>query len=639
MKDLNLDVITIGRSSVDLYGIQIGGRLEDMSSFAKYLGGSPTNTAAGASRLGLKSAVITGVGDEHMGRYIIEQLRREGVDTRGVKTDPERLTAVVILGIRDQETFPLIFYRENCADMALTEDDIDPGFIRSARSVVLSGTHFSTATVTAMSRKAAEICRDNGGRVAFDIDYRPVLWGIGGHGTGEARFAKDGAVTEHLQAILPLCDLIVGTEEELHIAGGATDTLEAIRAVRAVTDAAIVCKRGPMGCVVFPGDIPDDIENGIRGPGFPVEVYNVLGAGDAFMSGFLRGWLRDESWETCAKFANACGAFAVSRHGCTPAMPSWTELSYFLEHGSSEHALRKDDALNHVHWATTRRRDWPALVALAIDHRAQFEEMVEESGGDLTRIGEFKKLAIRALDRVADGRPGFGTLLDGRTGKEALHGCMDGRYWVGRPVELPGSRPLRFEAGPNIAGELLSWPADQVVKCLVFYHPDDPDALRREQEQTVVTLFEACRQTEHELLLEIISSKAGRIDAQTTARAMQNFYDLGVKPDWWKLEPAADDKAWREIGACIERNDPYCRGILVLGLDAPMDDLIASFETMASHHWVKGFAIGRTVFGDAARAWLAGKIDDAAAVDRIADRFGKLVEAWGRLRDPYTKGR
>ena len=633
MENLDLDVITIGRCSVDLYGNQVGGRLEDMASFAKYLGGSPTNTAAGASRLGLKSAVITAVGDEHMGRFIIEQLKREGVDTRGVKIDPQRLTALVILGIRDHQTFPLIFYRENCADLALSVDDIDPGFIRRARSVVLSGTHFSTASVAAMSRKAAEICRDNGGRIAFDVDYRPVLWGIGGHGSGEQRYVKDGAVTEHLQAILPLCDLIVGTEEELHIVGGAADTLEALRAIRAKTDAAIVCKRGPMGCVVFPGDIPDSIEQGIRGPGFSVEVFNVLGAGDAFMSGFLRGWLFDESWRTCAEFANACGAFAVSRHGCTPAMPSWTELSYFLEHGSRERALRKDETLNHIHWATTRRREWPALVALAIDHRVQFEDMVADIGGDPGRIGGFKKLAILALDRVADGRPGFGTLLDGRFGKQALHDCMDGRYWVGRPVERPGSRPLRFEAGPDITGELLEWPADQVAKCLVFYHPDDPLALRKEQEQTVLALFDACRLTGHEMLLEIIPSKAGAVDARTTARAMQNFYDLGIKPDWWKLEPATEDAAWSAIGACIERNDPHCRGILVLGLDAPMEDLIASFELMAPHGWVKGFAIGRTVFGDAARAWLAGDIDDDAAVDRMAARFGELVEAWDRLRE------
>ena len=128
-----LDVITIGRAGVDLYGSQIGGRLEDMGSFEKYIGGSPTNIAAGTARLGLKSALITRVGDEHMGRFIREQLVREGVDVRGVKTDPERLTALVILGIRDQERFPLIFYRENCADMALCEEDIDEGFVAEAR--------------------------------------------------------------------------------------------------------------------------------------------------------------------------------------------------------------------------------------------------------------------------------------------------------------------------------------------------------------------------------------------------------------------------------------------------------------------------------------------------------------------------
>ncbi|MEQ9474305.1 PfkB family carbohydrate kinase, partial [Marinovum algicola] len=107
-----LDLITIGRSSVDLYGAQVGGRLEDMGSFDKYIGGSPTNIACGTARLGLRSAVITGVGDEHMGRFITEQLAREGVSTEGVKVDPERLTALVLLGIRDQEQFPLIFYRE-----------------------------------------------------------------------------------------------------------------------------------------------------------------------------------------------------------------------------------------------------------------------------------------------------------------------------------------------------------------------------------------------------------------------------------------------------------------------------------------------------------------------------------------------
>ena len=162
----NMDVITIGRSSVDLYGAQIGGRLEDMGSFQKYIGGSPTNIAAGTARLGLKSALITRVGNEDMGRFIREELAKEGVDVRGVKTDPERLTALVLLGIRDESQFPLIFYRENCADMALCEDDIDKGFIGEARAVVATGTHLSHPRTEAAVLKALRLAKAHGAQTA-----------------------------------------------------------------------------------------------------------------------------------------------------------------------------------------------------------------------------------------------------------------------------------------------------------------------------------------------------------------------------------------------------------------------------------------------------------------------------------------
>src|SRR5882757_1138452 len=142
--DNTIDLIAIGRSSVDLYGEQIGGRLEDMGSFAKYVGGSPANAAIAAARLGLRSGLVTRVGADHMGRYIREELIREGVDVRGVHTDPNRLTALVLLGIRDRETFPLIFYRENCADMALCEQDLDPALLAAARAALITGTHLST---------------------------------------------------------------------------------------------------------------------------------------------------------------------------------------------------------------------------------------------------------------------------------------------------------------------------------------------------------------------------------------------------------------------------------------------------------------------------------------------------------------
>jgi 5-dehydro-2-deoxygluconokinase len=163
-----LDVITIGRSSVDLYGQQIGSRLEDIASFAKSVGGCPSNIAIGTARLGLKSAVITRVGNEQMGRYIREQMIREGVSDRGIVTDPQRLTALVLLSVEDDASFPLIFYRENCADMALCEADIDPDFIGSSRSVLVTGTHFSKPNPEAAQMKAIRIAKHHGRKVIFD---------------------------------------------------------------------------------------------------------------------------------------------------------------------------------------------------------------------------------------------------------------------------------------------------------------------------------------------------------------------------------------------------------------------------------------------------------------------------------------
>lgn len=625
-----LDLISIGRSSVDLYGQQVGGRLEDMASFSKAVGGCPTNIAIGTARLGLKSAVITRVGDEQMGRFILEQLGREGVETKGVVVDPRRLTSLVILGVRDEKTFPLIFYRTDCADAALDESEIDEAFIASAKAVVVTGTHFAIPNAAKAQKKAIALARKHGRKVVFDVDYRPNLWGLAGHAAGEERYIRSDSVTQHLQAILPDCDLIVGTEEELHAAGGSEDTLAAIRAIRALSRATIVCKRGPMGCVVFPGAIPASIEDGIKGPGFPVEVYNVLGAGDAFMSGFLRGYLRDEPIETCCTWANACGAFAVSRLLCSPESPTFAELQFFLKHGSPHRALRHDVAINHVHWATTRRPQAPTLMALAIDHRAQIEAMADEAGAPRERIATFKRLAVAAAARVAKGAAGFGMLLDGRHGREALFRAGDHGFWIARPLEVPGSRPLRLEtdAEGSLGAALAEWPVDHVAKVLAFYHPDDAAALKAEQEAVLKRVALACRQVGRELLVEIICSKNGPVGDDTMASVMRRLYAIGIKPDWWKLEAQPTQAAWAAVDAAIAESDPYCRGVVLLGLDAPLPELEAAFRLAQTARTVKGFAVGRSIFGEAARGWLAGALDDEAATAMMAERFGRLVEAW-----------
>jgi 5-dehydro-2-deoxygluconokinase len=626
-----LDVITIGRVSVDLYGQQIGSRLEDIQSFAKSIGGCPSNIAIGCSRLGLKAGLITRVGDEQMGRFVREQLAREGVALDGIITDPRRLTALVLLAVENDKTFPLIFYRENCADMALSEEEIDTSFIASADAVLVTGTHFSQANTSAAQRKAVDIARASGGKVIMDIDYRPNLWGLAGHAKGEERYIKSNRVSEHLQAVLPNCDLIVGTEEEIHIASGEENTLEALAKIRALTSATIVLKRGPMGCAVFPGDIPSAIEKGILGSGFPIEVYNVLGAGDAFLSGFLRGWLKGEALETCATWANACGAIAVSRLLCSPEYPTFAELMHFLTHGSRYRALRKDEMLNHVHWASTRRQDFPSLMTLAIDHRPYFEELADGVGAPREQISHFKLLAVRATARVAGRRPGFGMLLDETYGHEAMFAAAEENFWIGRPIEQPGSRPIEFEFGQDVGSRLIEWPVGHTVKCLAFFHPEDEPALKARQTQKLRTLYEAVRSVGRELLIEIIAGRHGPLQDNTVAAVLEALYGAGIRPDWWKLEPQRSEAAWRLIEEVVRKNDPWCRGIMILGLEAPLKDLEEAFRLAETVRCVKGFAIGRTIFNDAARSWLSGKMSDGDAIADMAQKFGQLTAVWQRL--------
>ncbi len=281
-------------------------------------------------------------------------------------------------------------------------------------------------------------------------------------------------------------------------------------------------------------------------------------------------------------------------------------------------------------WVAGRAGAWPEMRVFAFDHRSQMEEM---PGADAASIGAFKALALRAAWQVADGRAGFGILCDHRLGAEALAEATGQALWIGRPVEWPGSRPLRLEPElrPDLSG-LAAWPKTHVVKVLCFYHPDDDAAMKGEQEATVTALFHAARAQGLEFLLEVIPSKAGLVDDGTTAAIIQRFYDLGVFPDWWKLEPMQTAAAWSQTCAAITRNDAHTRGIVVLGLGAGEDRLAASFALAARFPLVKGFAVGRTIFQTAAREYFAGTLTGDEAIAAMAGNFDRLCNIWDKAQ-------
>jgi len=628
--DRTFDVICLGRAAVDFYGHQFGGRLEDMQSFAKYLGGSSCNVAAGLARLGSRSSMLTRVGDEQMGRFVREALEAEGVDTSHVATDPRRLTALVILGIADRHSFPHIFYRENCADMGIETSDFDEDYIASSRALSITGTHISTDQTFEVVRQAVTFARKAGTKVILDIDYRPVLWGLTSQGSGEERYIASDIVTERIQSIVGDFDMLVGTEEEIFIAGGHNDARAALQAIREKTDATLVMKRGPIGCVVYDGPIPKNLDDGASAPGVTVEVLNTLGAGDAFLSGFLHGWIEGEDWETCARFGNACGGLVVSRHGCTPAMPTKVELDDYLSRADSIARPDKDPGIELLHRTTTRPATPDNLCVLAFDHRRQLEELVVSTEPAAAKIVAFKALVCDAVRKVATESPdtNVGVIVDDRYGESVLATLTAENWWIGRPVEIPGSCPVEFDPRNNMGLPLLEWPASHVVKCLIFYHPDDNIELRLEQEDRVCQLHADCIALDRELLLEIIATSTDQhCDEHTVANVLRRFYNLGVFPAWWKLETQSK-AGWREISSVIESYDPRCHGVLLLGLDAPEEELRQSFKVAAQFPVCKGFAVGRSIFGVAARRWFDSQIDDSEAIELIAGNYRRMIGFW-----------
>jgi len=330
------DVIAMGRSSIDLYSNDVGAPFVEITSFAAYVGGCPTNISVGTRRLGLRSALLTAVGEDQVGDFILHFLRNEGVETQFIPHKPGRRSSAVVLGIEPPDRFPLTYYRDNCADIELTIDDVLATPIADSGALLISGTGLSKEPSRSATLFAAEVARQAEVPVVLDIDFRPDQW----------HDPRAFGVT--LRAALRLVDIVLGTEDEINAAmltdpaqvqlthsqvsdarvGGDIDA--AIKALLALGPYALLQKRGVDGArvhLVTPGSPLMQID----AAGFPVEVYNILGAGDAFASGFLYGFVKGWDWQKAARLGNACGAIVVTRHGCANFMPTFDEVMTFVE--------------------------------------------------------------------------------------------------------------------------------------------------------------------------------------------------------------------------------------------------------------------------------------------------------------------
>jgi 5-dehydro-2-deoxygluconokinase len=279
-------------------------------------------------------------------------------------------------------------------------------------------------------------------RTILDIDYRPVLWGLTKRGDGETRYIHSDSVTGHLRHILPKIDLVVGTIEEFNIAGGSIDIMESLQAVREYTDATLLVKRGPLGCAVIDGAIPDSLNDAFNRR-VQVDVLNVLGAGDAFSAGFLSGWVRGQDYDACCRYANACGALVVSRHGCAPAMPTRVELDYFIANAQSIPHPDQDATLTRLHRVSAPRT--PRSEVRSRLRSTESFSSLQAAGASEARIGELKKLFVKRWERPSEPcRRQNGLLCDDRYGQDALNDATGRSRWIAAPWSFR-PYPLEFD--------------------------------------------------------------------------------------------------------------------------------------------------------------------------------------------------
>jgi 5-dehydro-2-deoxygluconokinase len=303
----------MGRSCIDLYAHEIGVPITGVRSFDAYVGGCATNVSVGTRRLGLRSGLLTGVGTDQVGDFVLNFLDAEGVDTRFIPRFRDRRTSAVILTIMPPDKFPLTFYRDNCADIGLSVEHVQRTPVAESRLVFLTGTGLSVEPSRTATLLAAEIAGSAGTTALLDLDYRPTVW------------PSAEAFGVHVRALARICRLSVGTEEELQAATGETDVPRAVARLFDGRLEMFVLKRGGDGCTIFTRDgAPSHV------PPFKIKVLNVLGAGDAFASGFIYGYLQGWTPERAGRFGNAVGAIVVTRHGCANFMPTLGEVREFM---------------------------------------------------------------------------------------------------------------------------------------------------------------------------------------------------------------------------------------------------------------------------------------------------------------------
>lgn len=610
IKERPIDLIAMGRVSVDLYSEQFDGPLKNVQTFRKTIGGRAAKVALGISRLGLKSCLLSCVSDDAMGHYVQQVLEKEQVDLRLLTESKNHHTALCLLGANLSDPDAIVHYAENSADMQINQEQCNRDIFQQAKALLITGSLFSS-TVT---QYAVNLAKELKMAVIFDLSF--------------CENAQPSV--NSYQKLFAKCDLIVGTEHEICEVGNNQDILLALKAIRKLTTAAIIVKTVSRGCEIFVGD--SGISLGF--PGFAVEPSNKADVGDVFLSGFLSAWLRGEKWKICAQFANAASAISAIRLESIPAIPTHEELEYFIRHYRGNEQIMHDSYFSQLTIRSMHRQEPKKdLCILSFDHRWQFEQSCEEVGRDKTLISAFKTQVFSGFKMAASQFPEkqLGILIDPIYGKEVLREATEMNITVGVPIEAAGSFPLQWISEQPLYQQILRRPETWIVKVLWKYHPAMETGLKLRQLSQLELLSTVCRELGRLLMLEITIPSSFNSDGKEIAQAIEEVYQHRIYPSWWKISPVKSLSEWQAITDMCFYYDSNSRIIISCGLHSANQDWSKQFKQFKRSKIASGFAVGRLIYWDSWQQLISGDLSLQEVPVRVAEKFTSILKTWETL--------
>lgn len=594
--DKQFDLICLGEVAVELNVEQLYCDLREAQTYRQYLGGCCANVAAGAANLGLRTVIVSRVGQDPLGVFIRNELMNQKVDTRWLKISDKHKTGAILQSLNSENKRSKIYYKDNSADINLLESDCEEDLFKRSKALYINGNSLATANMRNVCQYAIQLAKSYGQKTILDVRFTPDLW------SGDEK----RNIVEHYKFFVSQCDVVIIESDDISVLGIIANELP-ITEIRLLTSAIILSKNSDNSCTAYAADSIAPITV----PGYELDVLNRAGKDEAFASSFIYSYLREHDLVDSVKRSNAASAIISSRHASAPEMPTLDEISRLTE----PEIISKFDIFSKVKAKESRKE----VCLLAFDQRYYFTPGTQV---EIEKIREFKNILYKGFINSQTYRLEksitSGLIVDDNIPENELR--EDTNAIICMPIESADSQLLKWISDRDLYSQILHRPKRWWVKVLVKIGPDMPVDKLEHQISMLSSLQEICHELDRTLLLDLSTTNV--------LWAMRYIFQNNIMPHWWKLPSEYEYITWKKIETLAGYYQDNPR-IMILGGDVvSTKDLENSFATAKECSWVEGFAIGRNIFLEVFIQWSNGKISHNMAIEKLGLEYDRMSRLW-----------